>query len=345
MKITRENYEAYYLDYLEGTLSKNELEIFTTFIQENPDLKMDDNLLPTFHTDEQIILPTDIQAKIKAIPSLETEFSKLAIGEIEGILTPTEHTKFENLLKENMRYENEFKLYQQTKLVADKNIQFPAKLKLKKGRIISIRPIISILVAASVLVLIYLNFTPNNLESKQKIAELNKTITSKKRIENEPIITEVKNNKSTQKSINKIIAKSLDKKLIIFTDGNSIHKTIAFTELTLPTTSPKDSIIQTEITQIEIAKTEKLPNSLFNTIQSKNNLYESIFNKTLENLKELKGVFSLKLSKVQKEDILAESINLHTRISDANYNAIQKLEKYKQRIISQFNILIATKAN
>ena len=130
MKITRENYEAYYLDYLEGTLSKNELEIFTTFIQENPDLKMDDNLLPTFHTDEQIILPTDIQAKIKAIPSLETEFSKLAIGEIEGILTPTEHTKFENLLKENMRYENEFKLYQQTKLVADKNIQFPAKLKL-----------------------------------------------------------------------------------------------------------------------------------------------------------------------------------------------------------------------
>ena len=52
--------------------------IFTTFIQENPDLKMDDNLLPTFHTDEQIILPTDIQAKIKAIPSLETEFFRIS---------------------------------------------------------------------------------------------------------------------------------------------------------------------------------------------------------------------------------------------------------------------------
>ena len=30
-----------------------------------------------------------------------------------------------------MRYENEFKLYQQTKLLADKNIQFPAKLKFR----------------------------------------------------------------------------------------------------------------------------------------------------------------------------------------------------------------------
>ena len=243
-----------------------------------------------------------------------------------------------------MRYENEFKLYQQTKLLADKNIQFPAKLKLKKGRIISIRPIISILVAASVLVLIYLNFTPNNLASKQKIAELNKTITSKKRIENEPIITEVKNNKNTQKSINKIMTKSLDKKSIIFTDGNSIQKTIAFTELTLPTTSPKDSIIQTEITQIEIAKTEKLPNSLFNTIETKNNVYESIVSKTLDHLNELKKMFGMKLSKEQKEDILAESINLHTRISDVNYHAIQKLEKYKQQIISQFNLLIATES-
>jgi len=345
MKISHENYEAYYLDYLEGTLSKQEIELFITFIQENPDLKLDDNLLPTFHSDEQITLPTDFHAKIKAIPSLETEFSELAIGEIEGILTPTEHTKFENLLQENERFENEYNLYKQTKLIADKNILFPAKSKLKKGQIISIKPLISFLVAASVLAFVYFNFTPKNLDSKHKIATLNSTKTSKKRSENAPIISELGNKKSDYNKINKTINKSLERKPIISIIETSSDKSIAFTEVSIPIASSKDSIIQTQITEILLAKTEKLPNSVFNKLERQNNEYESIVSNTLDKFNALKEKFGLKLSKEQKEDMLAESINLHTRISDANYNAVQKLEKYKQQIISQFNLLFATKAN
>ena len=39
MKITRDNYELYFLDYIEGNLDDNLVDIFIEFLQENPDLK------------------------------------------------------------------------------------------------------------------------------------------------------------------------------------------------------------------------------------------------------------------------------------------------------------------
>jgi hypothetical protein len=39
MKITRENYEPYFLDYLEGNLDENLVDDFMEFLQQNPDLK------------------------------------------------------------------------------------------------------------------------------------------------------------------------------------------------------------------------------------------------------------------------------------------------------------------
>ena len=39
MKITRENYEEHFLDYLEGNLDKQLLDEFKNFLVQNPDLR------------------------------------------------------------------------------------------------------------------------------------------------------------------------------------------------------------------------------------------------------------------------------------------------------------------
>jgi hypothetical protein len=39
MKITRDNYEEHFLDYLEGNLDENLVDDFIDFLRQNPDLK------------------------------------------------------------------------------------------------------------------------------------------------------------------------------------------------------------------------------------------------------------------------------------------------------------------
>ena len=39
MKITRDNYEPFFLDYLEGNLDENKIDQFLDFLEKNPDLK------------------------------------------------------------------------------------------------------------------------------------------------------------------------------------------------------------------------------------------------------------------------------------------------------------------
>ena len=39
MKINRNNYEAFFIDYLEGNLDEKMVDDFIEFLQQNPDLK------------------------------------------------------------------------------------------------------------------------------------------------------------------------------------------------------------------------------------------------------------------------------------------------------------------
>jgi hypothetical protein len=51
--ITRENYEIYYLDYLEGNLSDKKTDELLLFLEENTDLKVDETAMPTIYEEQE----------------------------------------------------------------------------------------------------------------------------------------------------------------------------------------------------------------------------------------------------------------------------------------------------
>ena len=53
MIITRDNYESFFMDYLEGNLEENLIDQFLDFLKQNPDLKEE------LHLFEEVSLPVE----------------------------------------------------------------------------------------------------------------------------------------------------------------------------------------------------------------------------------------------------------------------------------------------
>ena len=55
MKITRENYESFFIDYLDGFLDEKLIDDFIEFLQQNPDLKEELSLFENVSVDAENI--------------------------------------------------------------------------------------------------------------------------------------------------------------------------------------------------------------------------------------------------------------------------------------------------
>jgi len=153
MKIDRTNYEAYFLDFLEGNLDEAYIDQFLDFLEKNPDLKEE------LHLFEQVELPAEkieysgkedlYKSKSKQISFQENSF----VAHLENDSTPAERQSFETWLAANPDMQKEYKLYTQTKLIPESGIIFPDKRKLyrKAGTVVWIKWVAR--VAAAVIVL------------------------------------------------------------------------------------------------------------------------------------------------------------------------------------------------
>lgn len=136
MDITRENYESWFVDYLEGNLDENLVDTFIEFLQNNPDLKEE---LKLFESVTAVSEDVTFQAKNKLYKSkfdLEDEFNTAAVAEMEGDLNADEKASFENYLSDHPEKQKEKQLFEKTVLLADENIRFEKKelLYKKQGR-------------------------------------------------------------------------------------------------------------------------------------------------------------------------------------------------------------------
>jgi len=136
MDITRENYESWFVDYLEGNLDENVVDRFIEFLQENPDLKEE---LKLFESVTAVSEELSFHSKSKLYKSkydLEDEFNEAAIAEIEGDLNVEEKASFEKYLAIHPEKQSDRELFEKTILIADKNIRFSNKegLYKKSGR-------------------------------------------------------------------------------------------------------------------------------------------------------------------------------------------------------------------
>jgi len=130
MEITRDNYEAYFLDYLEGNLDEKLVNDFIEFLQANPDLKeeLQQAGLISLKTEEVIYDKKDKLYKEEY--DREELFNEAAIGLLEGDLKESERARFMSFLQKNPGKQKEAALFEKTKQVPDQNIVLQKKSRL-----------------------------------------------------------------------------------------------------------------------------------------------------------------------------------------------------------------------
>lgn len=135
MKITRDNHEAYFLDYLEGNLDENMVDDFLEFLQQNPDLKEELSMMDTAPIEPDGAVFTNKEKLYKEKYDVEETFNKATIALIEGDISTSEKEEFDAYLLKHPEKQKEVQRFQQTKLQPDETVVFANKNKLYRRTI------------------------------------------------------------------------------------------------------------------------------------------------------------------------------------------------------------------
>ncbi|MFA7272291.1 MAG: hypothetical protein WC044_00395 [Crocinitomicaceae bacterium] len=171
-KINIDNYEVFYLDYLEGNLDQEtSLDLFA-FLAKHPDLQVED-LGPTL-ADFDLQLGDDFKTNLKQ----DLGFEKINVATIEyfltaekeGQLSDSKISELDAFLKTHPAFAIDRKLYALTTLQAEKSLVFEPKKSLKHSDTIVLWPYLTALVAASAALLIWLWPSPEFNGSVQSAA-------------------------------------------------------------------------------------------------------------------------------------------------------------------------------
>jgi hypothetical protein len=134
--INRNNYEEYFLDFLEGNLSPSEEDLLMSFLDKNSDLKEELELLnefPEVRIEETFPEKSNLKKSENNIESNTDNFNELCIARIEGDLSKEASHEFDSFISENKKRKKEFELFTLTKVQADKSIIFENKHRIKKS--------------------------------------------------------------------------------------------------------------------------------------------------------------------------------------------------------------------
>ena len=215
MKINRNNYEAFFIDYLEGILEEKLVDDFIEFLQQNPDLKEELSLFQTVSIGQEEITFNKKELLLKEKYDIENEFNQVAIANLEGDILASEKVEFENYLLTYPEKQKEAELFKHTKLQPNKSVVFSKKNKLFRysvGRTIlhwTSRVAAILIIALSVY--IFIDKNSNDLTPENQLATVEKESEKK---DNVPVVKELpqkKENGEEQKTIIKETVKPADK--------------------------------------------------------------------------------------------------------------------------------------
>ena len=131
MNITRNNYEEFFILYLDNELCSDDRSEVESFVRENPDLKNEfDLLLQTRMTPDHDLMFDGKQQLLKTAspaPISETNFEEWLLLYIDNELTPKEKIAVEEFVTQNSSAENALKQLQKTKLHPEHAVVFPNK--------------------------------------------------------------------------------------------------------------------------------------------------------------------------------------------------------------------------
>jgi hypothetical protein len=166
-KITLHNYEAFYLDFLEGNLSENEQAMLELFLAENPECKLDFDEIQILPLKKDLQL-SDFekhllkQTDFNLLPVDETSIEVLLIAKTENLLNSNKIKEVDAFIKTNVNLQKTERELIATQLKADLGIVYEDKKHLKRER--KIIPMWSIVASIAAIFILFftLNFEMNN---------------------------------------------------------------------------------------------------------------------------------------------------------------------------------------
>lgn len=332
MKINRYNYEAYFIDYMEGNLDASLVNDFIEFLQNNPDLKEELSLFESAQLEPENILFNKKEKLYKERLDAEKEFNNAAVANLEGDFNEEKKSEFEKYITAHPEKKKELVLFKKTKLQADKSIVFSKKKKLYRHSFQKTFLMWSVRVAA-ILVLAFAFFTllnkpTENIITTDEIAVLEDKV--KKSIEPEDKVIPVEEKKKEPEKNKKITPKPVIKKvkpqakpsksLRESTKGRLTHEDVALNRI--PVKVPSEIIGITATLSINQPKTSL---ATMNSIIPENYNEEKFL---VDVIKERTGLDKFKFSKVTKA-----GLNLVSSISSKKF----KYETNKKGKITEYN--------
>ncbi|MFC2114627.1 hypothetical protein ACFLRI_04695 [Bacteroidota bacterium] len=172
-KINKQNYEIWFIDFLDQKLNQDEIAELTHFLKEYPDLAEElDGLSGVSAPSAEVTFENKVHMKKTLNDMLPHEFDSFddfMIAKLEGDLDLSQQKRFITLLDDDTDFAKEYSFFEQTQLKANNTIVFPAKSGLKRGLIFQVyRNSFSYtisLAAAAILLLIALTINIKYLDS------------------------------------------------------------------------------------------------------------------------------------------------------------------------------------
>ncbi len=166
MRINKENYEIYFLDYFENRLTPEAVAELMVFLEQNPDLKAE------FESFELVELECDQTATARSFSHLKKpEYIKVGDTDawnyedkmaayLEGDLDESEKAGLQQFIAANPKARLELNLFRKSVLLPD-NVVYPDKEELKKGGVVLLmhRPVLFAVSAAAAIVILFGLFT------------------------------------------------------------------------------------------------------------------------------------------------------------------------------------------
>lgn len=181
-----DNYESFYLDYLEGTLSESERAEFEEFLAAHPELQVDEDLIILDDAPEFMdALEKELLKKEERSISAEN-LDYFAIGKVEQVLSPREEELLNTYLLAHPEAQKMIEAYQETRLEAQ-TVRYANKEELKEKEVafISWRFIAGIASAAAVLLLFVQLGSGSSEEPQTTVAQKDKEQHNKPEVPNQ----------------------------------------------------------------------------------------------------------------------------------------------------------------
>lgn len=129
--INTENYESFWVDYLDGKLSETDEERLFAFLESNPEISA--NLIDT---DDFTLPAPEVKFPGKAGLKAEYQIENLLISKIENEINAEDDKFITSKINSDAKIAASFSQYQKTILVPDTSIVFEGKKYLKKATVI-----------------------------------------------------------------------------------------------------------------------------------------------------------------------------------------------------------------